>query len=77
MILTGAGHLAAVQDDATIAKARKHSDRLNAHLLDKARGSGEINNLASPVSGGAVNVNRAQQLYLLATAVVSAGDQQG
>jgi len=73
MILTGAGHLAAVQDDATIAKARKHSDRLNAHLLDKARGSGEINNLASPVSGGAVNVNRAQQLYLLA---ISKGKRQ-
>lgn len=66
MILTGAGHLAAVQDDATIGKARKHSDRLNAHLLDRARGSGEINYLASPVTGGAVNVNRVQQLYLLA-----------
>jgi hypothetical protein len=34
--------------------------------MDKARGSGEIGFLASPVTGGGVAVNRFQQLFLLA-----------
>jgi len=66
MILTGAGYLAAVQDDAVISKAKKTTDKLNAHLINKARGSNDISYLASPVTGGGVNVNRFQQLFLLA-----------
>lgn len=66
MILTGAGHLAAVQDDAVISKAKKHTDKLNVHLIDKARGSSDISYLASPVTGGGVTVGRFQQLFLLA-----------
>jgi len=66
MILTGAGHLAAVQDDELISKAKKHTDKLNAHLIDKARGSTDISYLASPVTGGGVTVGRFQQLFLLA-----------
>ena len=66
MVLAGVGHLAAVQDETLIPKARKHTDKLNAHLIDKARGSKDISFLASPVTGGGVSVNRFQQLYLLA-----------
>lgn len=66
MVLTGAGHLTAVQDDAVIAKAKKHTEKLNAHLIDKARGSNELSYLASPVTGGGVTVGRFQQLFLLA-----------
>lgn len=66
MVLTGAGHLAAVQDDAVIAKAKNHTDKLNAYLINKARGSNDINYLASPVIGGGVTVGRFQQLFLLA-----------
>lgn len=66
MILTGAGSLAAVQDEALMPKARKYTDKLNAHLIDKARGSGDISHLASPVTGGGVSINRFQQLFLLA-----------
>jgi len=66
MILTGAGNLSAVQDDAVISKAKKHTDKLNAHLIDKARGSSDISYLASPVTGGGVTVGRFQQLFLLA-----------
>jgi len=66
MVLTGAGQLAAVQDDALISKAKKHTDKLNAYLIDKARGSNEVSYLASPVTGGGVSVGRFQQLYLLA-----------
>lgn len=66
MVLAGGGHLAAVQDDALVSKARKHSDRLNATLIDKARGSNDISFLASPVTGGGIAVGRFRQLFLLA-----------
>ena len=66
VILSGVGHLAAVQDDAIISKSRKHTEKLNTYLIDKARGSGDINFLASPVTGGGFTVNRFQQLFLLA-----------
>lgn len=64
MLLTGSGQMAAVQDDATIAKARKQTERLNNAVLDLARGSGEVNYLASPVIGGGVPVTRFQQMFL-------------
>jgi len=65
MVLTGAGHLAMVQDEQVINKAKKQTDKLNAHLCQKARGSNDIGYLASPVIGGGVAVNRFQQLFLL------------
>ena len=66
LILAGAGYLEAVQDEALAPKARKHTDKLNAHLVDKARGSSDVSYLASPVTGGGVTVGRVQQLFLLA-----------
>lgn len=68
MVLAGAGHLALVQDEPVVSKARKQTDRLNAHLCQKARGSNEVGYLASPVTGGGVAVNRFQQLFLLCLA---------
>ena len=66
MVLTGGGHLSAVQDDAILPKAKKQTDKMNAHLMIKARGSNDISYLASPVTGGGVTVGRFQQLFLLA-----------
>jgi SAM-dependent methyltransferase len=66
MILAASGTLQAVQDEALTPKAKKHTDKLNAVLMDKARSSADIPNLASPVTGGGVMVNRFQQLFLLA-----------
>lgn len=68
MVLSGSGHTAAVQDDAVIAKAKKHTEKLNALLMNKARGSNDISYLASPVTGGGIAVNRFQQLFLLSLA---------
>ena len=68
MVLAGAGHLAAVQNEHVIAKARKQTDRLNAHLCQKARGSNDVTFLASPVTGGGIAVNRFPQLFLLCIA---------
>lgn len=66
MILTAAGHLAAVQDDSVALKAKKQTDKLNAHLMAKARSGSDINFLASPVTGGGMAVGRFQQLFVLA-----------
>ncbi|MFM6991660.1 MAG: class I SAM-dependent methyltransferase [Rhodoferax sp.] len=64
MVLAGAGHLAPVQDDAIITKARKLSDKLNAHLMAKSRASGDVLYLTSPVTGGGVAVGRFAQLFM-------------
>ena len=70
MVLYGGGHLSSVQDPPSsqgqtgVAAARAHV--LNDYLMDKARGSGEIGFLASPMTGGGVAVGRFQQLFLLA-----------
>ncbi len=66
MILVGSGHMAAVQEDAIVNKAKKQTDKLNSCIIEKARGSNELSYLASPVTGGGVTVNRIQQLFLLA-----------
>ena len=66
LILTGAGHLAAVQEDAVTVKAKKATDKLNACLMAKARSGGDMSYLASPVTGGGVTVGRFQQLFVLA-----------
>lgn len=66
LLLAGAGHLSLVQDEAVINKARKQTDRLNAHLTRKACGNNDVSYLASPVTGGGYSINRIQQLFLLA-----------
>jgi hypothetical protein len=66
LLLCGNGTLSLVQDEAIIAKAKKHTDKLNSHLLHKARSSHDISYLSSPVTGGGVFVGRFQQLFVLA-----------
>lgn len=67
MILIGSGQLALAQEESVIVKAKKHTEKLNAHLCHKARGTNEITYLASPVTGGGVGrINRFQQSFLLA-----------
>jgi SAM-dependent methyltransferase len=68
LILAGVGSVAAVQDEAVIPKAKKHTDKLNTYLIGKARGSNEISYLASPMTGGGTVVGRFEQLFLLALA---------
>ena len=73
IVLSGSGHLALVQDDNHIARAKKQTEKLNQTLMNKARGSNDVAYLASPVTGGGVNINRFQQLFLLA---ISQGKKQ-
>jgi SAM-dependent methyltransferase len=65
MVLIGAGHLASVQTEAYIVKAKPLTAKLNKALINKARDSSEISILASPVTGGGIAMNRFQQLFLL------------
>ncbi len=73
LVLSSSASLESVQDDLTISKARKQTDKLNAWLMNKSRSSGEVSFLASPVSGSGIYVDRFQQLFLLA---VSGGAEQ-
>ena len=66
LVLCGNGTLTAVQDDTAITKAKKHTDKLNTHLMMKARSSNDITFLASPVTGGGIGVGRFHQLFVLA-----------
>ncbi len=66
MVLVGNGSAAIVQDDAAIAKVKKRTAKLNAHICQKAQGGAEVNFLASPLTGGGVAVDRFQQMFLTA-----------
>ena len=68
MLLASTGVLGAVQDEKVIAKTKARTDRINLHLMGKARGGDAISYLASPVTGGGVMVGRFHQLFLLAKA---------
>lgn len=63
LVLCGAGYASVAQDNAAIGRARKNTQRLNAYLMDQARGSTNIPYLASPVTATGVSVNRFQQLF--------------
>jgi SAM-dependent methyltransferase len=66
LVLCGNGTFSAAQDDTAITKAKKHTDKLNTHLMLKTRSSNDITYLASPVTGGGVMLGRFQQLFVLA-----------
>jgi hypothetical protein len=66
MLLAGRGDLAFVQDDETQAAVLASTARLNGFMLDKARSSGVLSVLASPVTGAGFTVPRFHQLFLLA-----------
>ncbi|WP_306392880.1 class I SAM-dependent methyltransferase [Telluria beijingensis] len=66
MILAGTGAVHPAQPEQAIAAAAPHTARLNARLCAIARYSEDVNSLASPVSGGAIQVGRIEQLFLLA-----------
>lgn len=68
LVLAAGGNVMSAQDDASIAKARKQTAKLNALICDMARANADVQFLASPVTGGGFPVGRFQQLFLLVTA---------
>ena len=70
LVLLGAGVLQTVQanenqGDASISLRTKN---LNKFLCERARYHADISNLASPVTGGGIEANRFEHLFLLALA---------
>ena len=65
LILSGAGHLASVQDETVINKSRKNTEKINDFLCRKSIGSSDVNFLASNVTGGGISVSRFHQLFML------------
>jgi len=66
LVLAGAGFVHPAQP--VTQKARSYCKALNRNICERARGSQDINVLASPVTGGGVAAARFQQLFLLAIA---------
>ena len=66
MVLIGTGHVSSVQSDERSNKSKLVVLKLNEELIFKAQFSADVTFLASPVTGGGIEVNRFEQLFLLA-----------
>jgi hypothetical protein len=67
-VLVGSGRAHPVQSQAAIEAAEPRCRRLNTHLIERARVSGDVTCLASPVIGGAVAASRFEMIFLGARA---------
>jgi hypothetical protein len=57
-----------VQSEAAVETAAPRCARLNAHLIERARVSGDVTCLASPMTGGGVGASRFELMFLGARA---------
>lgn len=64
MVLASLGHLYPVQSEDISRRVKIKTDKLNEHLINRARSSGDILYLSSPVIGGGFPVTRINQLFL-------------
>jgi SAM-dependent methyltransferase len=63
MILCGFGHVTQAQNDEDIAHSTLSCKRLNEYIQSKARGSGDLIYLASPVTGSGITLGRFAILF--------------
>ena len=63
-ILVYAGHVLPCQDESAVKQVKKSCEQLNAHICERSEFGETINVLASPLTGGGVEVGRFQQLFL-------------
>jgi hypothetical protein len=68
VVLGGKGAVAAAQDAETTERARDNCARLNRKLMQSAGFGMNLRHLASPVTGGGIDVQRFQQMFLLSIA---------
>jgi hypothetical protein len=66
MILTGKNALAVAQDPTQIDQARHKTTKLNRYILMKARANDAMMTLASPVTGGGIELQGYEMLFMLA-----------
>jgi len=64
LILTGSNHVYLAREPT--AESRRHCSALNRYIYEMARSEGQVNHIASPVTGSGIYVNRTEQLLLLA-----------
>lgn len=65
VILMGLGHVQPCLPAETDEQRRDATRRFNRAVAERARHSGDLNYLASPVTGGGITVDRIHQLFLL------------
>ncbi|MBO4400439.1 MAG: class I SAM-dependent methyltransferase [Selenomonadaceae bacterium] len=68
IILVHNGNVAPCQPDAAAKLVKPKCDALNKYFCTRAKNSGDINFMASPITGGGITVNRFEQLFLGALA---------
>lgn len=73
LALAGSKHLAPVTSEAASPQARLQTAKLNHHIVQKAKTNGDINHLASPLTGGGILADRFHQLFILA---ITTGQKQ-
>ncbi len=66
LIMLSRGDVCVAQDDEQMARVKPRVDAMNRWVLQQARGSGKVANVASTVSGGAMGVGRLHLLSLAA-----------
>lgn len=67
LVLSGKSVVSAAQDDETTEAARSTCARLNQELMQAASFGTDLRYLASPVTGGGIEVPRFQQMFLMST----------
>lgn len=65
-LIASCHHIAMAQDEAATARARPCTDKFNAYAIASAHAGDDVDQLASPVTGGGIRVKRTQQLFLSA-----------
>ncbi len=66
IVLVNAGNIAPCQSDEAAKIVKPRCVALNKYFCERAKNSGDINFLASPILGGGVTVNRFEQLFICA-----------
>ncbi|HEV8036589.1 class I SAM-dependent methyltransferase [Yoonia sp.] len=67
-VLVGSGHLQPCLSSKEEGKRRERTKAFNMAVCNRAKSSADLSFLASPVTGGGIQVDRFQQLFLLARA---------
>ena len=66
VLMHASGLIALVQNSTSIEGSVSRTSDLNQYIMENSAISADINFLASPVTGGAININQIQQIMILA-----------
>lgn len=66
MLLAGKGDIYPAQDEEAAAEVRERTRALNRHLMKRALATGEIQHVASPVTGAGITASRIELFFMTA-----------